>query len=161
MTSDDKKLYELLTELKGKLQEKFYDLDNDRRPAICSDDSLKLLCKYKPKNMNDLSNIAGIGDKFITEYGSYFIETINKFCSHKKEPINSNEKKILSLLENRLVNINKRNRLLYSSKLNKGFGLDIFKMVQNPKEIEKFILSQNTGSFTLANPFLNRKNSIR
>lgn len=157
MTSDDKKLYELLTELKGKLQEKFYDLDNDRRPAICSDDSLRLLCKYKPKNMNDLSNIAGIGDKFISEYGSYFIETINKFCSHKKEPINSNEKKILSLLENRLVNINKRNRLLYSSKLNKGFGLDIFKMVQNPKEIEKFILSQNTGSFTLANLFLTEK----
>ena len=160
MTSDDKKLYELLTELKGKLQEKFYDLDNDRRPAICSDDSLRLLCKYKPKNMNDLSNIAGIGDKFISEYGSYFIETINKFCSHKKEPINSNEKKILSLLENRLVNINKRNRLLYSSKLNKGFGLDIFKMVQNPKEIEKFILSQNTGSFTLANLFLTEKTPL-
>ena len=81
-----------------------------------------------------MSNINGIGDNFIENYGNYFLTEIKKFTSVDGVEINDNEKTILSKLENRLVNINKRNRLLYSSKVNKDYGFDLFKFITNIDE---------------------------
>ena len=45
-------------------------------------------------------------------------------------------------LENRLININRRNRLLYSSKVNKDYGIDIFTILEN---VEEFVIIMNDG----------------
>ena len=96
-----------------------------------------------------MSNISGIGDSFIENYGQFFLKEIKDFVSVDSVEITDDEKTILSKLENRLVNINRRNRLLYSSKVNKDYGLDLFKLLNNAYELEKFILSRDTKSFKI------------
>lgn len=149
MNQDDYKLYNILCNVKNNLQQHFYDYQNGRKPVICSEDALRLLVKYKPTTIEDMSNISGIGDNFIEHYGQYFLEEIKKFSSIDSIKINDNEKIILSKLENRLVNINKRNRLLYSSKVNKDYGIDLVKLINNIEELEKFILSRDTKPFKI------------
>ena len=149
MSQEDNSLYEKLFELKNKLQEQFYDNNNSRRPIICTEDALRLLVKYKPTTLEDMSNISGIGDNFIDNYGKFFLKEIKEFISVDSVEITDDEKIILSKLENRLININRRNRLLYSSKVNKDYGLDLFKLLNNTDELEKFILSRDTKTFKI------------
>lgn len=149
MDQDDYKLYDRLSELRSKLQKQFYDYDNFRKPTICTEDALRLLVKYKPTSLVDMSNISGIGSSFIDNYGRFFLEEIKSFVSVDGVEINNNEKVILSKLENRLVNINRKNRLLYSSRVNKDYGLDLFKLLNNIKELEKFLLSRDTKGFKI------------
>lgn len=145
------KLEDQLYLMREQLQEKFYDNKNHRKPIICSDSALDLLEKYKPTSLQDMLNISGIGPLFVENYGEYFLQIINKFKSNEKVEINNDEKIILSKLENRLVNINKRNRLLYSSKINKDFGLDLVKIISNIDDLQKFIINQENGLFKLLN----------
>lgn len=149
MNQEDYALYNILNNVKEKLQEQFYDNINKRKPMICSEDALRLLVKYKPTTLEDMDNISGIGESFINNYGKYFLEEIKKFISVDAVEISESEKIILSKLENRLVNINRRNRLLYSGKINKDYGIDLFKLVSNITDIEKFILSRDTKTFKL------------
>ena len=128
MNQEDYELYNKLNILKNNLQEQFYDYNNNRKPTICTEDALRLLVKYKPTTIEDMSNISGIGDSFIENYGQFFLREIKDFVSVDSVEITADEKTILSKLENRLVNINKRNRLLYSSKVNKDYGIDLFKL---------------------------------
>lgn len=149
MNQEDYELYNKLCILRNNLQEQFYDYNNSRRPTICTEDAMKLLVKYKPTTLQDMSNISGIGDSFIENYGQFFLQEIKDFVSVDSIEITDDEKTILSKLENRLVNINRRNRLLYSSKVNKDYGLDLFKLLNNVDELEKFILSRDTKSFKI------------
>lgn len=147
MNQDEYQLYNKLSVLRNNLQEQFYDYNNSRRPTICTEDVLQLLVKYKPTTLNDMANISGIGDTFIDNYGQFFLQEIKSFVSVDDVEITDNEKTILSKLENRLVNINRRNRLLYSGKINKDYGVDLFKLLNNIDELEKFILSRDTKTF--------------
>ena len=149
MNQEDYELYNKLCILRNNLQEQFYDYNNSRRPTICTEDAMKLLVKYKPTTLQDMSNISGIGDSIIENYGQFFLQEIKDFVSVDSIEITDDEKTILSKLENRLVNINRRNRLLYSSKVNKDYGLDLFKLLNNVDELEKFILSRDTKSFKI------------
>lgn len=149
MNQEDYALYKKLLVLKNKLQEQFYDYNNSRRPTICTEDALRLLAKYKPTTLADMDNISGIGDNFIDNYGQFFLQEIKNFVSVGVVEITEDEKIILSKLENRLVNINRRNRLLYSSKVNKDYGIDLFKLLNNTDELEKFILSRDTKNFKI------------
>ena len=149
MNQEDYELYNKLSILRNNLQEQFYDYNNSRKPTICTEDALRLLVKYKPTTIEDMSNISGIGDSFIENYGQFFLREIKDFVSVDSVEITADEKTILSKLENRLVNINKRNRLLYSSKVNKDYGIDLFKLLNNTDELEKFILSRDTKNFKI------------
>lgn len=149
MNQDEYQLYNKLSALRNNLQEQFYDYNNSRRPTICTEDALQLLVKYKPTTLDDMANISGIGDSFIDNYGQFFLQEIKSFVSVDDVEITDNEKTILSKLENRLVNINRRNRLLYSGKINKDYGVDLFKLLNNIDELEKFILSRDTKTFKL------------
>ena len=149
MNQEDYQLYNKLSVLRNNLQEQFYDYNNSRRPTICTEDALQLLVKYKPTTLDDMANISGIGDTFIDNYGQFFLQEIKSFVSVDDVEITDNEKTILSKLENRLVNINRRNRLLYSGKINKDYGVDLFKLLNNIDELEKFILSRDTKTFKL------------
>ena len=110
MNQEDYQLYNKLCILRNNLQEQFYDYSNGRRPTICTEDALRLLVKYKPTTLDDMANISGIGDSFIDNYGTFFLQEIKNFVSVDSVEITDDEKTILSKLENRLVNINKRNR---------------------------------------------------
>lgn len=147
MEEEDYELYDILVNVKRQLQVKYFDYIDNRKPIICTDDSLRWIAKYKPTTVNDFRNIKGIGDNFIDNYANYFLVKIKQFLDEDCIRINDLEKDILSKLENRLVNINKKNRLLYSGKVNKNYGLDIFKYITNISEFERFILWRNLNSF--------------
>ena len=149
MNQEDYQLYNKLCILRNNLQKKYYDYNTGRKPTICSEDALKLLVKYKPISLNDMANISGIGDNFIDNYGTFFLQEIKNFVFVDNVEITDEEKIILSKLENRLVNINRRNRLLYSSRVNKDYGIDLFKILNNTDELEKFILSRDNKSFKI------------
>ena len=112
------KLYNELLSLRNNLQ-----IVN--RQKICDDEVLNHLVKYKPTNKDDMLKISGIGPTFIDNYSDKFIKIIKKYIDVKECNINENEKTILQKLENRLVDINQRNRLLYSSKINKDYSIDL------------------------------------
>lgn len=149
MNQNDYSLYRILSNLKNNLQIKFYDRINQRKPLICSDDTLRLLVRYKPTTLYDLSNINGVGESFINNYSEYFLFEIKKFIGDEKVEISEQEKIILSKLENRLVNINRKNRLLYCGKLNKEYCTDLFNLVKDIDELEKFLISRNGGSLKI------------
>ena len=119
----DKNLRNDLYNLKEYLQEKYFNSDTNRRPSICSEDVIESLIKYKPTTLDDLRKIRGIGNNFIDNYGEDFIRVIKKYINETKISLEDNEKTIMQKLENRLININRRNRLLYSSKVNKDYGI--------------------------------------
>ena len=151
MNNYDYNLYNLLKKCKEKLQVTNYDKLNERKPNICSDESLQLLARYQPKTLEDMTSISGIGDGFINKYGNDFLQVIKEYSNNLEVPISDKEMIILSKLENRLVSINQRNKLLYSGKINKNTGIDIFNLVFDIDSFEKFILNQETKSFKLLN----------
>ena len=138
------KLYNELFNLRLNLQNSI----ENKRNKICDDEVLELLVRYKPTTKEDMLKISGVGNTFVDNYGDKFIEIIKKYTNVSKCDINENEKIILQKLENRLVDINQRNRLLYSSKINKDYNFDLVKLINN-SEIENFIIKQETGKIKL------------
>ena len=146
----DEDLDNRLIRLREKLRQKNFTSDG-KHAAICSDNVLGLLAYYKPTTLDDMRNITGIGETFINLYGPLFLEAIKKHIKSeegKGELLSSSETEILNLMENRLVNINSRNRMLYSGKLNKDFGVDLTKYIED-NSLEEFILKQKTGKLKL------------
>ncbi len=139
------KLYNELLNLRQDLQNKSLST----RTKICDDEVLELLVRYKPVTKEDMLKISGIGNIFVNNYGDLFIDIIKKYTNISKCDINENEKIILQKLENRLVDINQRNRLLYSSKINKDYTLDLVKLVKNVNEVEEFITKQLSGKIKI------------
>lgn len=143
----DELLYRKLYNLRIRIQNQTV---SERKPTVCTEDVLRLLVKYKPKNMEDLLNINGVGDTFAYNYGKYFIEEIERHTLSSKVSIDNKEKNIMSKLENRLVNINKRNRLLYSGKISKDC-IDLYKTITDLEKFKNFLLNLDTNPFKLIN----------
>ena len=120
------KLYNELVNLRTVLQSR----QTSTRNKICDDEVLELLVRYKPITKEDMLKISGVGNTFVDNYGNEFIEVIKKYTNISKCDMNENEKIVLQKLENRLVDINQRNRLLYSSKVNKDYCIDLVKLIE-------------------------------
>lgn len=123
---DFKELYRKLANVRDQLKIKFYA--NGRTPAICSDDSLYELAKQAPRHKEDLSKINGLGETFVNKYGDYFMIVLNQYHNSNisTKELNDKVKSTLKNLENRLVNISKRNRLLYTGKIYNKYAFDLY-----------------------------------
>ena len=161
MSNDSFELYDELSRLRKNLQIKYYDKENNRKPSICSDATLKLISRYKPLSLKEMEKISGIGETFLNNYGIEFITIIKKYSKHTQEELSTDEKNILSKLENRLVNINKRNRLLYSGKLNKKTSVDILRYFDDFKEIEDFIIKQDSTKLKILDYKTSDENKLK
>ncbi len=118
-------LYSRLKSVRQQLKNKFYA--NGRTPTICTDDALYELAKQAPRHKEDLCNIKGLGDTFTEKYGDYFMLVLNKYhdSNISTKALNSEIKNTLKNLENRLVNISKKNRLLYMGKIYNKYAFDL------------------------------------
>lgn len=146
---NNKDLSRILYVLRENIKNDYRFFINGNRPSVCSEETLDLISKYAPTSIDELKNIKGIGETFIEKYGSIFINKIIECTDKSKVDLTPEQLKLLNQLENRLVEINKKNRLLYSGKINKDFGVDVFKYVKNPDELVDFILEQRTSKFEL------------
>ena len=119
-------LYHKLANVRDQLKTKFYA--NGRTPTICTDDALYELAKQAPRHKEDLCNINGLGPTFAEKYGDYFMIVLNKYHNSNisTKELNGEIKATLKNLENRLVNISKRNRLLYMGKVYNKYAFDLY-----------------------------------
>lgn len=119
-------LYRKLANVRDQLKNKFYA--NGRTPTICTDEALYELAKQAPRHKEDLCNINGLGETFAEKYGDYFMIVLNKYHNGNisTKELNEEIKATLKNLENRLVNISKRNRLLYMGKVYNKYAFDLY-----------------------------------
>lgn len=121
----NKQLLIELTELRDKYAEK---LPEDKTPdEVCSDRCLEELARLKPITEEELLYIKGLGQPFVDKYGKAFIKVITRHQSKnvKSKLLGREVKETLRNLENRLVNINRRNRLLFMPKLSSNMTCDL------------------------------------
>lgn len=100
-----------------------------RAPLVCSDDALIEIIQHTPRKKSDFYSISGIGATFIEKYSDYFLEVINKHLKQEETPCKPISNKLghtMRELEKKLVNINRRNRLLYMPKITKNFAYDMY-----------------------------------
>ena len=122
----NKELLSRLYKLREELKEKTRHLEG-RASIICTDDALVEIVKYKPRRVVDFEKIKGIGKAFIENYASDFLNVILSFDpeSSKKKAMSKNVINTMKELEKKLVNINKKNRLLSLNKISKRFTYDM------------------------------------
>jgi len=111
-----------------------------RVPIICTDDALIEMSQTKPLKVEDFKAIKGIGDVFIEEYAHHFLAVILKHqaASINEVNVSGQAKKTLDHYKDRLANISRRNRNLYTPKLSKRLGLDLYGIVKE-SQIKQFI----------------------
>ena len=99
-----------------------------KQPKVCSDEALESLARFRPKTKKELLYVPGLGKAFEEKYGDEFIEILSKYHAAQvknREVMQPHIKARLEALEARLVNINRRNRLLYMPKLSAKYAVDL------------------------------------
>lgn len=117
-----------------------------------SEGSKNALLHYKPISINILKKITGLNPEFIDCYGDEIIKLFNNFTEDKvtnHSEIFEDEYIVLEKLKNRLVNINQRNRLLYTGKLQDGKNIDLVKALPNANELLRLICSGKNSKFCI------------
>lgn len=140
----NEELYERLHELRETLREK------EKNPGgVCSDASLSELARLAPAEKSELLYIKGLGRAFYDKYGAAFMTVLNDFHRRNRVPlaeIDGGVREVLKNLENRLVNISRRNRLLYMPKLS-GYAVDMCPAGRlNGQKLISFLLRHDAGT---------------
>lgn len=135
-------LYRNLEDVRSQLKNKFYA--NGRTPTICSNDALYELAKQAPRRKEDLCNINGLGETFVNKYGDYFMNVLNKYHNSKNptKELKGEIKATLKNLQNRLVNISKRNRLLYMGKVYNKYAFDLYSKEGFNNDVINFLIGK-------------------
>lgn len=136
-------LYNQLVNLRNKLKNQYKE--NGRMPTICTDDALQELASHPPRFKEELTHIEGLGDTFVEKYGNYFMEILNIYhnSSTTAVKITKNVRETLKSLENRLVNISRKNRLLFMGKV---YSKNAFDMYDTNPEYNNQVLKLLSGS---------------
>lgn len=121
-------MYRELSMLRQRIKENGRRIQG-RAPTVCSDEALYEIAEMCPKKLSDFEGIPGIGKSFIDNYGEHFLKVILRYQetdTEKAVNISSSTANTLKELGNKLVNINRRNRLLYMPKIANKFAFDLF-----------------------------------
>ena len=146
----NQRLYFDLYDLRQKIKDRERQL-HGRAPTVCSDSALYEIAELCPKKLSDFESISGIGKAFLDNYGKEFLVVILKYTevkTEKKINLSSSAADTLKELEKKLVSVNRRNRLLYMSKLSNKYAFDMFELGEHKLE---GLLFGNASSITLAN----------
>ncbi len=102
--------------------------ESGRAPLVCNDAALIELARLRPKTKQELLYVSGLGKTFAEKYGDEFMKVLDEYHKERKAATEAMAPKVretLKNLENRLVNINRRNRLLYMPKLGARYAVDL------------------------------------
>ena len=113
-----------------------------KTPTVCTDAVLASLEEYRPRRLDDLKGIPGIGDAFVNKYGERFLNVITRYETDNtvvSQELDESTVETLKALENKLVNIGRRNRLLYYPKHAAKNGFDMY----NPDRDNRVVLWSN------------------
>jgi superfamily I DNA and/or RNA helicase/very-short-patch-repair endonuclease len=140
----DQILYQKLINLREEIKKenkKLKKKNNTMMNAVVSEKVLESIATLKPNNVEAFKIIRGIGDSFVEQYGERFLSVIHEHMntSQKQAKPNTKEVEILNKLSNKLVNINKKNRLLYNGRLSKKYAFDLMRL--DDKKVTRIIQS--------------------
>ena len=131
------KMYNELRNLREVLKYKG-KVSQGRAPLVCTDEALYQIALLCPKKTSDFASVPGIGEAFIENYAEAFLEVIRKYeqtPNEKAVKMDIKTQEILKELEKKLVNINRRNRLLYMPKAANKYAVDLFDANMNTLDI--------------------------
>ena len=120
--------YELLDKFRADIKSSEKSAGEERAPLVCNDKALLAIATYMPRSIHDLDAIPGVGNEFKDNYGQQFIDYINTISPMpiQLEKTQAKTQELYKQLQNRLVNLSKRNKLLYTPKLPAKLGVDLF-----------------------------------
>jgi len=101
----------------------------DRAPAVCSDDAIYQMVELCPRKKEDFLSISGLGNTFVENYAGYFLDVILKNIEtpmEKTVEMDPKARATLKELEKKLIEVNRKNCLLYLAKLPAKRGVDLF-----------------------------------
>lgn len=132
-----------------------------KKVEICSDAALKNLLLRRPRYKKELAYIPGLGTDFMNKYGDEFMRAINKICDYDvyANRLNDEHINILKKYEARLINLNRRNRLLCTNQIRSKYGFDLYE-AQDVNHIEDFILRRNNVSKVTLLSFTSKKDPV-
>ena len=131
-------LYEELLELRQHIKD---SSESDRVPTVCTDEVLRMIAELAPVKISDFDSIPGVGKVFIESYGEQFLRVINRHqrrtqsSGFTKVTITKSVQGTLKELEKKLININRRNHLLYMPKLQAKYAVDLYSESYDAREI--------------------------
>lgn len=114
-----------LTALRERIK-KEHSVAGKRVPAVCTDAAINEMARLIPRKTEDFGKIKGLGPAFVANYGKRFLEQVSKALSAEAGiDATAGVNATLKELEKKLVNINKRNRLLYTGKVAAKYAFDM------------------------------------
>lgn len=146
----DSALYNRLADVRAALKKKY--AEGGRTPTICTDEALRELARCAPRTREELAYVNGLGKTFAEKYGDAFLEVLDRYHAEQKPQkiLTSDVRSTLKNLENRLVNINKKNRLLYMGKLYAKYAVDMYVREQKRnRDLQDFLLHPTRRSITV------------
>src|SRR5690554_1278722 len=140
----DKVLLNKLVNLRDKIKNEGFKnklKKKQNRVVVCNDDVLHSIVNLTPECVSDFRKIRGIGESFAEKYAERFLTVVR---NHQKldsdyEAPNKKELEIIHKLNNKLVNINQRNRLLYTNRLTKKTAFDLTRLTNAGKIVDAFL----------------------
>lgn len=142
-------LYEELIKVRNNLKKK--NTSGGRSPVVCTDEAVRLIAVNAPAREEELQYITGLGKTFREKYGAAFMPVLERYHKERSASakITDDVRKTLKNLESRLVNINKRNRLLYMGKIYDKYAYDLYGR-QLPALLEYLTGKSRAKSFKLS-----------
>ena len=126
--SPEEKLIQALSGLRQKIKDK-EKRKTGRTPTVCTNESIRVMAELRPRKPSDFYCIPGVGPAFVEKYAESFLKLLNKhdpLVSEKKEPLSPKTEATLRELSKKLININRRNRMLYLPRLSPKYAVDLY-----------------------------------
>jgi len=126
--SPKEKLIPALLGLRQKIRDK-EKRKTGRTPIVCTDESIRVIAELRPRKPSDFYCIPGVGPAFVEKYAHQFLKVLEKYdpVTHEnREPIPPKVEQTLRELSKKLININKRNRMLYLPRLAAKYAVDLY-----------------------------------
>lgn len=135
----DVNLYQKLDKVRQILKNRGKRIDG-RTPTVCTDQALIEIVRLLPQTKEEFLCVPGLGKKFVDNYASHFISVIGNHIVKERmdgQKLTSSHRDTLKELEKKLININRRNRLLYMPKIIDKYAYDLYDPEgrYNPKDI--------------------------
>ncbi len=114
-------------------------------PEVCNDQALQEIASKKPTKISDFKAIQGLNDAFLELYAERFLNVVSKHKSQSihEVSVSKSAKKTLSEYQDRLTNLSRRNRNLYTPRVTQKHAVDLYqehlidkiiKFLSNPKQ---------------------------
>lgn len=118
-----------LTALRDRLKATI-STQSGRIPTICSDKALISIAENEPRTLDEMALLDGVGRTFTDQYGNEFLAIVEKYRQRDIHTMgiemDARQVAILKELEKNLVDISKRNKLLYIAKSTSKYSQDLY-----------------------------------